>query len=385
MANKELFHSNFLAWLAENNETRHIFVKAIQSLSKKKVPWAEDFLNNSGKFLVKREYEHFDLCILQKISQNNKNGKIKKDVQLPVFVLENKNKSLPDDNQLKGYEGTVKKIWSKWGKKDDKNSITYLLLSLAIDFPDKEKIEEEQTWSICSYGDLARALVPPITINTYYYYLINDYIQFISILHNLSQKWLKIQTYLMPDEEREQLNECRLYDICDKIRHSRFVSIYKDKYQDEITSFFSNGAGLEWSCKKNEVEIVIQIQDGQYRHAVKCEATASKIGKNNDERNEKGKEVIKKAGVTDFLKICEDAKAFMPNNNNVFVDNVIYPNKKGNLFNIFEKTGKNGYVMLYQYKKIEPKVSIEDVLDYLHKEIDSLKKILSHNYFKKTI
>ena len=172
LANKELFHSNFFAWLAERNETKHLFVRAMESLLKKKVPWAEDFLNNSRKFLIKREYEHFDLCILRITPQDNKNGKPKKDLLLPVFVLENKNKSLPDYDQLKRYEDSVEKVWSKWGKKYDKNSITYLLLSLATDFPDKEKIEREQTWSISSYGDLAKVLVPPVTINTYYYYLI---------------------------------------------------------------------------------------------------------------------------------------------------------------------------------------------------------------------
>ena len=51
--------------LAERKETRHLFIEVIKSLSKKDVLWADEFINHSENFLIKREYNHFDLCIVQ--------------------------------------------------------------------------------------------------------------------------------------------------------------------------------------------------------------------------------------------------------------------------------------------------------------------------------
>lgn len=370
LADKELFHSNFLAWLAERKETRHLFIEVIKSLSKKDVLWADEFINHSENFLIKREYNHFDLCIVQVKHLFYKNGKPKNDLLLPVLVLENKNKSLPDFEQLKRYEKTVK---DNLGKNCEKESITYILLSLATEFPDKEMIDNDKTWSFCSYGDLAKALKPAISLNTYYNCLINDYVRFISILHELSQKWLNIPTYLVPNDEWKLMNECRIHDICDKIRHCHFVSIYKKKYNDEISSFYSNGAGLEWSCTKNKKGIIlsIQIQNGQYRHAIVKSDKSTKIGKNYNMRNEKGREWIKESGVEKFLKVSYDDEAFKIDNK--VLDNAIYPKKEERLFNVFETVGENGYKFLYQYKRIKQDATIEEVLDYLHSDIKRIK------------
>jgi hypothetical protein len=287
---------------------------------------------------------------------------------LPVLVLENKNKSLPDNGQLRRYEDTVKEIW---GNKYDKESITYILLSLATEFPDKEMIDNDKTWSFCSYGDLAKALKPAISLNTYYYYLINDYVRFISILHELSQKWLKIPTYLVPNDEWELMNECRIHDICDKIRHCHFVSIYKEKYKDDIKTFYTKGAALGWGCKKNKFDITIQIQNGEYRHAIVKSDKSPKIGKNYNMHNKNGREWIKESGVEKFLKVSNDDEAFEIDNK--VLDNAIYPQIEERLFNVFETVGENGYKFLYQYKRIKQDATIEEVLDYLHRDIERIK------------
>lgn len=368
LADKELFHSNFLAWLAERKETRHLFIEVIKSLSKKDVLWADEFINHSENFLIKREYNHFDLCIVQVKHLFYKNGKPKNDLLLPVLVLENKNKSLPDNGQLRRYEDTVKEIW---GNKYDKESITYILLSLATEFPDKEMIDNDKTWSFCSYGDLAKALKPAISLNTYYYYLINDYVRFISILHELSQKWLKISTYLVPNDEWKLMNECRIHDICDKIRHCHFVSIYKEKYKDDIKTFYTKGAALGWGCKKNNIDITIQIQNGEYRHAIVKSDKSPKIGKNYNMHNKNGRKWIKELGVEKFLKVSNDDEAFEIDNK--VLDNAIYPQIEERLFNVFETVGENGYKFLYQYKRIKQDATIEEVLDYLHRDIERIK------------
>ena len=58
LSSKELFHSNFLAWLAEDKNTRTIF-NQIMKIWMQDENWEFD----DSKMMVKREYYHFDFCI----------------------------------------------------------------------------------------------------------------------------------------------------------------------------------------------------------------------------------------------------------------------------------------------------------------------------------
>lgn len=63
LSSKELFHSNFLAWLAEDDNTRCVFNKVMQTWLGNK-NW--EFKPNEME--VKREYNHFDFCVCDKLS-----------------------------------------------------------------------------------------------------------------------------------------------------------------------------------------------------------------------------------------------------------------------------------------------------------------------------
>ena len=366
LADKELFHSNFLAWLSEKSETRPLFIHCIKQLSKQKIGlWVNDFEQNPGSYIIKREFNNFDLCILKRVNQSNKNGKPKGELLLPVLVLENKNKSIPDQKQLQEYEGKVRKIY---GAQYNPNCITYILLSLATIFPDKTKISQQGIWSICSYDQLANALSSALssfpTINPYYNQLIIDYKTFISNLHRVSCEWLNIDTYRIPDDEWEQLKECRIHDICDKIRCCKFISEFEKMYSIKLTQFYSQGAGFYWwKDLGNGISIQIQIQNGQYRHAIIENGNIkNKIGKNYSQRNQKGQQLISSVCIPPFLNA---PNAFI--NNQKVLDNGIYP--IGNSFNIYEKSGANGYIFLYQYKKIKNDAKVQDLMDYLYNDI----------------
>lgn len=62
LSSKELFHSNFLAWLAEDKNTRGIFNQLMQV-------WLNDPIweFKEEEMMVKREYKNFDFCICQKV------------------------------------------------------------------------------------------------------------------------------------------------------------------------------------------------------------------------------------------------------------------------------------------------------------------------------
>jgi len=90
LSSKELFHSNFLAWLAQHYPD--FFVEICKELGCK-ADWS------NAEWNVKREYKNFDLCITS-------DEKI-------VMVLENKVKSIPTKAQLDEYVEKLKKKKNK--------------------------------------------------------------------------------------------------------------------------------------------------------------------------------------------------------------------------------------------------------------------------------
>ncbi len=139
---KELFHSNFLAWLATNKNTQGVFNQIMQD-------WLSDkgWEYNPSCMEVKREYKKFDFCVCDK--DIHKGEPVTGSVRV---VLENKFKSIAYFNQLQNYREKVKELN---GKKTVQ--VKYILLTLAEDFLDKEKIKEEE-WTIVTYAEYAQAL-----------------------------------------------------------------------------------------------------------------------------------------------------------------------------------------------------------------------------------
>lgn len=128
LSSKELFHSNFLGWLGELYPA--FFLAVFRDMGCALRCLANDFV-------LKREYENFDLCLL------DSDGHI-------LFILENKVKSMPRAEQLKEYE-------EKAIKKQKSVPEDLMLLSLVTEFPDKEDIEQGP-WKIRHYDQLSEAL-----------------------------------------------------------------------------------------------------------------------------------------------------------------------------------------------------------------------------------
>lgn len=274
LASKELFHSNFLYWLSQDENLKGLFQKVISSLCDNKINW-----NKLGGYVVLREYKNFDLCICKKNNGStddqdsaDKNlaedsdpfyDDIKQAGEI-VFVLENKFKSIAYKDQLdKYYEKAcqiTKKIvkvkfekdnnFAKLKKDFDDASLTlkefkkknnlpshptkkqkketigyneledkknkakdnyekcknirdrkitnttkpiFVLLSLAKQFPDKEKIEN---WKIKNYkqyaGYIEKSLKNTISINNVSVSIINEYIAFIKLFSTSINAKLKV-------------------------------------------------------------------------------------------------------------------------------------------------------------------------------------------------
>ena len=86
LVNKELFHSNFIAWFGKTYPAH--FIELIEILLDKK-KWLD-----GDKFDIRREFNHFDISVFE--GENLK------------LVIENKVKSIPTQNQLDEYKNKIK-------------------------------------------------------------------------------------------------------------------------------------------------------------------------------------------------------------------------------------------------------------------------------------
>lgn len=182
LTSKELFHSNFLAWLAEDEATRGTFNELLQNCF-----GAKDLTFDPDEMMVMREYKNFDLCICEK--QKNKNENLDEDTEpefVPgdvLFVLENKVKSLPYKEQLKKYQTRVE------NENKNKHKAQYCLLSLAKGFKDFG-----EDWVVATYEEYAQALRKANKTNgdnSFKKDLINNYCEFIETFSGYIEECLK--------------------------------------------------------------------------------------------------------------------------------------------------------------------------------------------------
>lgn len=292
LADKELFHSNFLAWLALEYPT--FFLSVLEGMITQEgtkvntAGWRKDYLQN--KLTVKREYNNFDLCILREVQK-------KKGIVLePVFILENKNKSIPYLSQLQNYNEKLKQY------KPER-----LLLSLATHIPDRKNITNAG-WKIVSYGDLAKAMRNvPKSIKPYPRALIKDYQKFVSNLAELSDKLLRIKSYFIDDKVLQELAECRMDDLAQKIRYSSFAAelstntvvsrkiVIADSREMKDNAKYPPGTvyvGQDYTSRGGATGIIqlavklhenyalkIQVQGEHYRHALEWLGTGASCTK----------------------------------------------------------------------------------------------------------
>lgn len=377
LSSKELFHSNFLGWLAQ--QYPEFFVEICKDLGCK-AGWSNTY------WIVKREYMNFDLCI-------EADGDI-------VLVLENKVKSIPSKSQLDEY---VDKLNKK--EKQDNENRDLVLLSLSISFPDKQAIENAMKWQIRSYEDLWQAIVKNkhnFIHNLYENDLIEDYCLFIATLHELSKSWKVENTsrFLIPENEKRTFKDLRIADLQDKVWYSQLLErlnscLKEDNRWDNIISGmniedigrdeskclcevftncgFTHGQGLlEAKIKINkEYVLLIQIQGNRYCHGIEW------IKKGNWNYNQLWEMTKEEGGINNlsFFQFAIDKPAHFPNICKDIEEPIITRRRKDEIRN-FNKYGDR---FLYQSKQIKEEVLVPEVLNAIKKElgliVDSFRNI----------
>lgn len=156
--------------MAEDDATRGVFNELLHSCFG--VDW--DF--NPNTTMVKREYKNFDLCICQKTKNTNKekveNNLEEEDVPGDVlFVLENKFKSIPYQEQLAEYQKKVQKL-----NKETNVKTNYVLLCLT------ESYASDCNWKLVYYSQYIEYLDrvnKSQQVTPFYQELITQYCNFV--------------------------------------------------------------------------------------------------------------------------------------------------------------------------------------------------------------
>ena len=417
LADKELFHSNFLAWLGLADYTREYFLLVIEGLAGKKFSWHDDFLTNSADYRVAREYNHFDLCILKRTTQSK---------ELPLVVLENKNKSISIITQLNGYKARVDELY-KNEKNDDE--ITFILLTLITDFVDREKLEKENVWKVASYADLFDSLSKVSGINwscangmslsyiSEIDLLVEDYKRYVHRLSVFANSISKVQDYNIDTDIKSVLIDVRLESVYYKLLYSHYATCLAKKLKDYIvesnfaknagrkefgvgtifidTGFTQKGGGagiLDVAVKIDDNFVLkIQVQGNHYRHAI--EWVGDKVEKKDrriytEADKEKLKDWINKIScISKNGNLCffRPLKQFKPcsvdfGGNKIFKDDTKYPTKekKSNSSDEdLEGFNKFGPTFKYQSRLIKDDEGLNnnEVIDNIICEIGKISKL----------
>ncbi len=386
LSSKELFHSNFLAWLGKNANTRRFFVGMIEELTGIQL----DF---NGNWSVEREDKNFDLCIKEKDKY--------------ILVIENKVKSIPRKSQLDEYVGKINK---------NNNGTKFLLLTLVKEFPHKDDIDIKNggRWITKTYQDIAKIMENKTSLvgDTYLKSLIEDYIVFIKNVDELAEIWQKDNKNNPFFAKSADLNGLeKLSDLYVKIQFSSYCIKLQEKIKNDIKDvvvydqdttipttldknklyiyvgwgYSSNGHNgvldvaipveykngkptILYGCCSPDSLIKIQVEGISYRHVL--------------EQNKNQRDLIatgKSEPYTNLGWFALDPKGGSQKvkygNNNIF-EEVLYPQKIKIVNNWPFNTYKSNFI--YQYKKIKNGTNVDAVLDNIVQEIqrviDAFKK-----------
>lgn len=343
LGGKELFHSNFLYWLATDEKYKH---KTYQVL--KELAGIPDATWNETNTHCEREYHNFDFSIW-------KNGE-----DIPVLLIENKVKSIPNVNQLNGYTGKI-------GEEIDNTS--FILLSLMPLMSDGKMNNEEgvventnNNWHYVGYRRYSEMLRKHFGEDERF---IAEYCDFVDKLAELAKTWIKdfatLKKIFFDQSKIKEYEVIRMDDVYEKLRVSYVASLLdKVAMKDaEIETGYTRKTGtIDISNHpiriKDGIDCLfrLQIQGDTYK---RCFVIRNKAGK---AKNDESRKEIWNAIIAD-----ENIKSFFFFENEDSTSNCnLWDNKKGKQ----KQDGCNKYItnneiFLYRYKCLKEGITIEDV------------------------
>ena len=358
MANKELFHSNFLAWFG--NQYKNEFKVLMNKLLGTEVL-------KDDKFRIEREYKHFDICVI--VNGNE------------IILIENKVKSVPTSEQLEGYMNKVKNKECK-----------FILLTMTQELQDLSKAEG---WTVISYRKLSENM-PNRLNDCYHSSLLKDYRDYVNNLQDIIEEYDKEENYYSKPDAGSK-DELGIHDICGKrkaqILYKKLCEACINKnIVSDINNLSENNIYIGWGYTNStpliEVKfkpgnsvsdvVIIQIQGKQYRHAVEFfdKAIGDRIIYDNKEHipSVKGLSYLKEH-YSGILSLNGEESQNYPFDKYVFGQN----KKRRYCKYCNGKPNANGDISCFVYQWVEiPAITSNDLIKNIVKDIDNIEKILKN-------
>ena len=236
LSNLELYHSNLFAVVLEKSEfINHKFFNDVIDINKKYID-----------LKVYREKNSIDLTI----------EVIDEDRKTHVIFIENKVKSLPDENQLIRYS-------------EKNSSAKGILLSLV-----EPEFELPESWFRRSYGELIEYysdLLKKVD-ETFRLFLI-DYIDYMKNVEKFIEKISYGESYFLEESNNkvlEVLDGMRLRSVIEKIHYANLQNMISDLGYKTYSGRIRGGHhfGIDLPIEGTTSSFDIQIQGNQYRHKV---------------------------------------------------------------------------------------------------------------------
>ena len=316
LSNLELYHSNLFAVVLEKSQfINHKFFSNVIDINKK-------YTN----LKVYREKNSIDLTI----------EVIDEDGHTHVIFIENKVKSLPDENQLIRYSE----------KNSNAKGILLSLVEPGFDLP--------ESWFRRSYGELIEYysdLLEKVD-ETFRLFLI-DYIDYMKNVGKFIEKISYGESYFLEESNNKVLESMRLRSVIEKIHYANLEKKIADlgykTYSRRIRG--DNFFGINLPIEGTTSSFDIQIQGNQYRHKVNFS-------------------LEDKAKLGDLERICGSIKEKTCLYHFNLEDNPIL--EKSASKKKWKMYDKKDY---YDYAHIKKHISSKELIDYIKTDV---KKIEAH-------
>lgn len=346
LGSKELFHSNFWAWLIETEKK-----------------FAKIFFNDidlENIACVGREDGNRDLTIYMKKQEDEKRSK--------VYVVENKFKSMPTVEQIQKYQKDV-----------EQKAVFHGGLLTGIEKPN---FILPTNWNFISYKEISQGILNVVenikdNISLFNYNLIKEYCGFLDKLQELLFIFINYSKNkkCLNSEDFALLHEIKMDNVCKKLNMQEFANyindnLAKDFYKDVIVKTnFTRGESLidiEFEKEYKEgfvIRIGIQIQGTQYRKRI-VKRLDEKI--KNDNIRILNNEELKRKIFEDYKK-----KGWFEDKN----QDCLFGRKTSQRGDYCSYCVENDYVSVYQYYNIED-FSFETNLRNICEDLEKAKNLL---------
>ena len=316
LSNLELYHSNLFAVVLEKSKfINHKFFSDVIDINKK-----------YADLKVFREKNSIDLTI----------EVIDEDVKTHVIFIENKVKSLPDENQLIRYSE----------KDSNAKGILLSLVEPGFKLPD--------SWFRRSYDELIeyyRDLLDKVDETSKLF--LKDYIEYMENLEKFIGKVSYGESYFLEESNNKVLEGMRLRSVIEKIHYANLENKIADlgykTYSGRIRGahFF----GIDLPIEGTTSSFDIQIQGNQYRH---------KVNFSLEDKEKLG----------DLERICDSIKEKTCLYHFNLEDNpILQKSSSRKKWKAYDKRD------LYDYALIKKHVSSEELINYIKTDV---KKIEAH-------